>query len=131
MISRGDRSYLIRLILKAKFGDDAYRHVTCISFMSPGILLISLMRPFWVNSWQLKVVNNSRKIFNHDCVKSVHITSFFCSVFSRIRTNPQYLFGLNTGKYGPEKNSVFGHFLQSAQTFYRILHTPPETVGQH
>ena len=36
------------------------------------------------------------------CVKSVQIRSFFWPVFSK-----------NAGKYGPEKNSVFGHFSRS------------------
>ena len=53
-----------------------------------------------------------RNRFEKHCVKSVHIRSFFWSVFSRIR--PEYgeiriEYGLslrthpNTGKYGPEK----------------------------
>ena len=36
------------------------------------------------------------------CVKCVQIRSLFWSVFSP-----------NVGKYGLEKNSVFGHFLRS------------------
>ena len=36
------------------------------------------------------------------CVKSVQMRSVFCSVFSRTRH-----------EYGPEKNSVFEHFLRS------------------
>ena len=39
------------------------------------------------------------------CVTSVQIPSFFWSVFS--------VFGLNTGKYGPEKKTVFGQFSRS------------------
>ena len=41
-----------------------------------------------------------------DCVKSVQIRSFFCSVFSRIQSK--------YGKIRTRKNSVFGHFLRSA-----------------
>ena len=50
------------------------------------------------------------------CVKSVQIQSFLCSVFSCMRTEHGDLrskisvFSLNTGKYGPEKNSVLGNF---------------------
>ena len=40
------------------------------------------------------------------CVKSVQIRSFLWSVFSP-----------NAGKYGPEKNSVFGHFSHSVNVF--------------
>ena len=40
-----------------------------------------------------------------DCVKSVQIRSFFCSVFSRIQSK--------YGKIRTRKNSVFGHFLRS------------------
>ena len=40
------------------------------------------------------------------CVKSVQIRSFFWSVFSP-----------NAGKYGTEKNSVFGRFSHSVNVF--------------
>ena len=45
----------------------------------------------------------------------VPIRSFFWSVSSCIRTE-YTVFGLNTGKYGPEKNSLFGHFHVVLQT---------------
>ena len=48
--------------------------------------------------------------------KSVQIRSFLWSVFSCIRTEFGDLlsvFSLNTRKYGPEKNSIFGYFLRS------------------
>ena len=55
-----------------------------------------------------------------DCVKSVQIQSFFCSVFSCVRTEHGDLpskisvFSPNTGKYRPEKNSLLGNFSRSA-----------------
>ena len=40
-----------------------------------------------------------------------NLVEFFCSVFSHIRTEYEdSVFSPNVGKYGPEKNSVFGHF---------------------
>ena len=55
------------------------------------------------------------KLWRH-CVKSVQIRSFFWFVFSRIRTEygDLRIFSQNTGKYGTEKNSVFGHFSHTA-----------------
>ena len=53
------------------------------------------------------------------CVKSVQIRSFFWPVFSK-----------NAGKYGPEKNSVFGHFSRS--DYYistNIIHLSEGTWG--
>ena len=49
------------------------------------------------------------------CVKRVQIQSFFWSVFSHIRTEYGDLVqsSSNTGEYGPEKNTVFGHFSHS------------------
>ena len=32
------------------------------------------------------------------------------------------VFGLNTGKYGPEKTSVFGHFSRSVKPAFIILY---------
>ena len=51
---------------------------------------------------------NCHKVLHGITVKSVQIRSFFCSVFSRIRTvrrDTPFLsvFSLNAGKYGPEK----------------------------
>ena len=48
---------------------------------------------------------------NEHCVKSVQMRSFLWSVFSRIRA--EYGDLRSTGKYGPGKNSVFGHFSHS------------------
>ena len=47
-------------------------------------------------------------VVNEHCVKSVHIRSFFGSVFSCIRTEYR--------KIRTRKNSVFGHFSRSANT---------------
>ena len=47
-------------------------------------------------------------IVNEHCVKSVHIQSFFWSVFSCIRAEYR--------KIRTRKNSVFGHFSRSANT---------------
>ena len=45
------------------------------------------------------------------CVKSVHIRSFFRSVFSRIWTEyGEILFSPKAGKYGPEKTPYLGTF---------------------
>ena len=57
----------------------------------------------------------------YHCVKSVQIRRFFCSVFSRIRTeygeilrilSLRYLsvFSPNAGKYGPEKTPYLNNF---------------------
>ena len=46
------------------------------------------------------------------CVKSVQIRSFFWSVFSWIQNE----YG-DTGKYGPEKNSVFGNISGSVHQY--------------
>ena len=46
------------------------------------------------------------------CVKSVQIQSFLWSVFSCIRA----VFSPNAGKYGPEKNSVSGHFSRNGKS---------------
>ena len=51
----------------------------------------------WRETWLLSVVHDK----SH-CVKSVQIRSFFWAVFSCIRTEYP-IFGLNMGKYGPEK----------------------------
>ena len=40
-------------------------------------------------------------------------TEFFCFAFSSIQTEYGDLRSPNTGEYGPEKNSVFGHFSHS------------------
>ena len=52
---------------------------------------------------------------NTHCVKNVQIWSFLWSVFSRIRTEHGGFpyFRPNTAKYGPEKNSLLGHFSRS------------------
>ena len=60
-------------------------------------------------------------LFLYDCVKSVQIRAFFCSVFSRIRIFPhsdwirrdtEYLsvFSPNVGKYRSKKTSYFDTF---------------------
>ena len=57
-----------------------------------------------------------RTLSNIHCVKSVQIRSYFWSVFYCIRTEYGDLrskFSPNTGKYGPEKNPVFGQFSRS------------------
>ena len=59
--------------------------------------------------------------------KSVQIRSFLWSVFSCIRTKYGDLlsvFSLNTRKYGPEKNSIFGYFLRSV-----LLKSPTADKG--
>ena len=47
------------------------------------------------------------------CVESIQISSFFWSVFSRIRAEYGDLLRSNARKYGPEKNSIFGLFSHS------------------
>ena len=49
-------------------------------------------------------------LINYHFVKSVQIRSFFW-----------FVFGPNTGKYGPEKHSEFGHFSRSA-LYFSLLH---------
>ena len=57
--------------------------------------------------------NNLHQIILHrkkSCVKSVQIRSFFLSVLSSLFPN--------SGKYGPDKNSVFGHISHCEREVY-------------
>ena len=70
----------------------------------------------------------------YHCVKSVQIRRFFCSVFSRIRTeygeilrilSLRYLsvFSPNAGKYGPEKTPYLDtfHTISNAEKSHLIV----------
>ena len=58
------------------------------------------------------VDKTTRKSCKSHCVKSVQIRSFFCSVFSRIRTLSLRIQS-ECWKIRTRKNSVFGHFSRS------------------
>ena len=67
------------------------------------MLLSWLVLDLFLSNKSSKVSSSiSKNNWRVHCVKSVQIRSFFWSVFSP-----------NVGKYGPEKNSVFGHFSRS------------------
>ena len=50
------------------------------------------------------IIDLSLSIAYKNCVKSVQTRFFFWSVF--------HIFGMNTGKYGPEKNRIWTLFTQ-------------------
>ena len=73
-------------------------------------------------SYDINYHKITKKRQNYHCVKSAQIRSFFGSVFRRIRIEYGDLlsvFSPNMGKYGPEKNSIFGHFSYSVCLFLK------------
>ena len=80
------------------------------SFLSDTTVLLNIFNP----------VNRcfcSNPFLSH-CVKSVHIRSFFWSVFSRIQTEYKEILGISPHlvrmrENTDQKNSVFGHFSRS------------------
>ena len=56
----------------------------------------------WIIDLSLSIAYDKNALKN--CVKSVQTRFFFWSVF--------HIFGMNTGKYGPEKNRIWTLFTQ-------------------
>ena len=94
---------------------------------------IVLLTSVNLNVWYPK---NSIRPVEYHCVKSVQIRSFFCSAFSRIRTEYEEIrskspYSVRMRENTNQKNSVFGHFSWTVESTFKLdpldLRTDSET----